>query len=101
MVGRELDLIRVKGKTKPCKVFELIGMVGDKESETQLNGLDDYLKGIEFYKSRNFSSAISHFKKSYELSNDFPSNVYVMRCQSYLETPPDANWDGVFEMKTK
>ena len=100
-IARELDLIRVKGKTKPTKVFELIGLAGDKENETKLSSLNDYLKGLEFYKSRNFSPAISHFKKSYEFSNDFPSNVYVMRCQSYLETPPDANWDGVFEMKTK
>ncbi len=101
MIVRELDLIRVKGRTKPCKVFELIGIAGDRECETRLNWLDDYLKGLKFYKDRNFSSAILHFKKSYEISNDFTSNVYITRCRSYLAVPQHADWDGVFEMKTK
>lgn len=101
VAARELGLIRVKGKTKPCKVFELIGMIAGKESETRLNELHDFLEGLEFYKNRNFTTAALHFKKSFESINDFPSEVYLMRCLSYMETPPDANWDGVFEMKTK
>lgn len=101
IIVRELDLIRVKGKTRPTKVFELIGLIGNKEDESKLNTLADYLKGMKHYKNRDFNSAISFFKKSFESTNDFPSKVYLARCQSYLETPPSSDWDGVFEFKTK
>ena len=33
ILARELDVIRVKGKNKPTKVYELISIVGDKKAE--------------------------------------------------------------------
>lgn len=101
MLARELDMIRVKGKSKPCKVFELVGMSDDIECQTKLKDLHDYLEGLRFYKERNFSSALIHFKKTFEASYDPTSQVYMSRCESCLSNPPAADWDGVFEMKTK
>lgn len=101
MSARELDLIRVKGKSQPCKVFELIGMIDDGECQTKLKGLEDYLEGLNYYKTRNFSSAVVHFKNSFEALNDSPSKVYMSRCELYITNPPASDWDGVFEMKTK
>ena len=29
------------------------------------------------------------------------TRLYVQRCQTYLEDPPDDEWDGVFRMTSK
>ena len=101
IISRELDLIRVKGKSQPTRVYELLGLSGEKEGGEKLLNLKDYLYGLENYRAGKFESASGYFQKSYNLNNDYPSKVYFERCGSYLKNLPDENWDGVFEMKTK
>lgn len=101
IIVRELDSIRVKGKTKPTKVFELIGINGDTEAESKFASLNDYNEALLYYKKREFEKAAKLFSASFEKTNDFTSKVYLDRCKSYIENPPDGNWDGVFVMKTK
>ena len=101
IIARELDLIRVKGKTKPTRVYELLGLTGEKECEEKLLTLADYICGLENYRAGKFGSALEYFQNSCNLYNDYPSKVYLERCRSYLENLPGENWDGVFEMKSK
>ena len=101
IIARELDLIRVKGKTKPTRVYELLGLTGEKECEEKLLTLADYISGLENYRAGKFQSALEYFQNSYKLYNDYPSKVYLERCRSYLENLPGENCDGVFEMKSK
>lgn len=98
---RYLDVVRVKGKTKPTAIYELISYVGDKKAEEAINNMDFYFQGIELYKHKSFEAALDYFKRSYEKLRDYPSKVYMNRCEFYLNNPPDDNWDGVFELKTK
>jgi len=32
---------------------------------------------------------------------DYPAQMYLKRCQHYQQTPPPADWNGAFIMKTK
>ena len=98
---RVLDSIKVKGKTKPTKVFELIGMTDDEMAKQKLNSLADYCAALELYKQKKFVEASSYFEKCFTAENDFTSKVYLERCKAYIESPPDEDWDGVFVMKTK
>ncbi|MCX7797275.1 MAG: adenylate/guanylate cyclase domain-containing protein [Melioribacter sp.] len=98
---RYLDLVRVKGKTKPTAIYELISTIGDEKAEEAIETMDYYFQGIELYRHRNFEPALDYFKRSYEKLKDYPSKVYMNRCEFYLNNPPDENWDGVFELKTK
>ncbi len=98
---RELDLIRLKGKQKPTKVFEIIGESDDPLSSEKLQRLKCYFEGLKFYRSRNFNLALKYFGKCVEEVNDPPSKVYLERCKLFLWDPPADNWDGVFVMKTK
>ncbi|MCX7875986.1 MAG: adenylate/guanylate cyclase domain-containing protein [Melioribacteraceae bacterium] len=100
-IVRELDLIRVKGKTKPTKVYELIGMNDDLQSVNMFNNLENYFKALELYKQKQFESAKELFKKSYEDFNDGVSKVYLSRCEYLLKNPPENNWDNVFELTSK
>ncbi len=101
IIARELDLIRVKGKTKPTIVYELIGLNGDLKAEQSEKQLSNYSKALGNYRTKEFEKALLLFEKSFEQTGDNPSKVYIDRCQLYLQNPPDKTWDGVFEMKTK
>ncbi len=101
ILARELDVIRVKGKSKPTKVYELISAVGDKKAEAAIEEMDLYFQALDLYRNRSFDAAQDYFKRSFEKLGDYPSKVYMQRCEFYLKNPPNENWDGVFEMKSK
>ncbi|EJO69707.1 MULTISPECIES: tetratricopeptide repeat protein [Leptospira] len=71
-------------------------------SETMKQTLQFYSEGLNLYKTRKFNEALEKFKKAIELTpDDGPSKKYIGRCQAFITNPPPADWDGVFEMKTK
>lgn len=61
-----------------------------------------YNQGLTLYKDRKFKEALDSFKKGLDIiPDDGPSLMYSKRCKEFLETPPPADWDGVYIMKTK
>ncbi|MFA7228400.1 MAG: adenylate/guanylate cyclase domain-containing protein [Melioribacteraceae bacterium] len=101
ILARELDIIRVKGKKKPTRVYELISITGDVKAEKAVEEMHFYFQALDLYRMRSFESAQDYFKRSFDKLGDFPSKVYMQRCEFYLKNPPDESWDGVFEMKSK
>ncbi|MBS3945173.1 MAG: adenylate/guanylate cyclase domain-containing protein [Melioribacter sp.] len=98
---RELDIIRVKGKVEPTKVYELISLIDDKKAIDAVDKMHEYFQGLELYRHKSFEAAMDYFKRCSEKLGDYPSKVYLNRCQYYLQNPPADDWDGVFEFKTK
>jgi adenylate cyclase len=97
---REVDWVRVKGKTEPVRIFELI--CEGKPDETKGKMLAAFNQGFELYHKKDFTQAIEQFKAAVlAVPNDPVSELYLERCQEYLNEPPAENWDGVFVMKTK
>ncbi|MGM0508814.1 MAG: CHASE2 domain-containing protein [Fusobacteriota bacterium] len=98
---RELDIIRVKGKEKPVKVYELLSKKGE------LNSLDKkmlvyYKLGLKEYRNKNWDEAINNFKKGLEIKKgDSVLNLYINRCETFKKEPPDKDWDGVYTFTTK
>ena len=99
---RELDLIRVKGKLEPVKIYELIGdRTQSLTSETE-QFLDLYTQGREAYKTRAFHLAISLFDAALAMQpDDLAVTLHLERAQEYIQRPPAADWDGVHVMTTK
>ena len=100
-VVRELDLVRVKGKKKPVRIFELRGMgsVPDIEQDLIINV---YTQGLEYYKQQKWYEALTEFKRIlHYFPTDGPTRVYIKRCLDFIENPPPENWDGVYEFTTK
>ena len=96
---RELDIIKVKGKTKPIAIFQLI-IPGDKLDNDKL--IDDYNKALSNYRSRNFTESLKLFKSILEnLPGDVPSTHYVDRNSHYINNPPSAEWDYVYTAESK
>ncbi len=100
VVARELDLIRVKGKTQPVKVYDLLGMAADSAQFEDL--VSRFEKGLKAYRDAQWEMAIEIFQELVrDYPQDGPSRVFMERCQEYLAEPPEGAWDGVFVMKSK
>ncbi|HMR01492.1 MAG TPA: adenylate/guanylate cyclase domain-containing protein, partial [Candidatus Gracilibacteria bacterium] len=101
VISRELDLIRVVGKQQPVRVYELLGLAGavDRNAEILLTLYND---GIRLYSERKFNEALTKFEEILKsFPEDGPSKLYKQRCEVLKDFPPKADWDGVFDMKSK
>lgn len=94
---RELDLVIVKGKKEPKKIFELIV---DESSEVLEQSLEAFRTGREEYIKGNWDAAIVALKKAIALNNDGPSQLFVERCEKLREHPPK-DWNGVYVFESK
>ena len=98
---RELDFVRVMGKTKPIRIYELRGM-SDLSQIEQDYIIDIFTEGLQFYRDRCWSDALKSFRRVLRyFPSDGPSRVYTIRCLDYIENPPPPDWDGVYEFKKK
>jgi len=98
---RELDKIRVVGKSEPVTVYELL----DRKNQTTADIADlvqQFNKGLERYRTGDFGQAMSEFRACFDIvREDGPAETYVARCQHYMDNPPGSDWDGVFTLTEK
>lgn len=100
-VCREVDLVRVKGKAQPVKIFELLAEEKLTEA-SHVEMLKWFSEGFHHYHQRSWQKGLDAFSKVLEtIPSDELSKLYIQRCQDYIAEPPDSTWDGVFTMKTK
>lgn len=99
--AREIDIIRVVGKAKPIKVYELLNYKGKLVPEA-VELLRLYNEGIQMYHERNFEGALTKFTQLLgKYPSDGPSKLYKQRCDVLKDIPPPEDWDGVFELGSK
>jgi len=99
--ARELDMIRVVGKEKPVKVYELIERKGQIE-ESKREVIKLYEDGLKMYREKEWQKAIDLFQEALDKDpHDGPSLTYVERCKGYIQDPPPENWDGVYVLTAK
>lgn len=103
---RFLDFLRVKGKNKPVKAYELISLKNEMtDDQSQL--VQAFNQGMDLYQKQDWTKAKKQFKDASALEEDFlmrpttPSAIYINRCDQFKVEPPEKDWDGVFTMKTK
>jgi adenylate cyclase len=102
IVTREIDLIRVKGKALPVRIYEVIGRTDDTIPETMQSVIEHFALGMEAYKQKRWEDGIREFQACLDIKpDDGPSLTYIKRCNEYLESAPPDDWDGVYIMTTK
>lgn len=100
-IFRELDLIRVKGKAEPVRIYELVARASELTAELK-SRLDAYGAAQQLYKDRHWSEAQQQFQAILnQWPDDGPSRAYWKRCQEYLFDEPPSSWDGVYTMTHK
>src|SRR5690606_1621606 len=91
-VCRPLDLVRVKGKLHPVRIYELISEGPAPEEMREF--LMAYSEAHTFYLDKQFSKALSLFEKAQTLSpEDQTTQIYIERCRNYTQLPPPQDWD--------
>ncbi|MGB0560884.1 MAG: GAF domain-containing protein [Spirulinaceae cyanobacterium] len=102
LLVRELDCIRVKGKTQPVGVYELIEDVENGYPEGKEQVIELYDKARSLYAKQDFARAVSMFGTVLELDpHDKASLLHIDRCQQLIKKPMSKNWDGVWTMTSK
>ena len=101
LVARPLDYVAVKGRRLPVLIYELLGLktdvIGSQETIIRLCN-----QGLECYRSRDWSRAITHFEEVLQhRPGDAPALLLIQRCRSYQENPPGCDWDGVSRIEHK
>ena len=98
---RELDRIMVVGKSEPVTVYQLLSRK-NQTTGADADLVDQFSKGLEFYKAGDFRLAKSEFSSCLEIfADDGPALTYISRCQAFADNPPDADWDGVYRLTEK
>jgi adenylate cyclase len=101
LIAREVDLIRVVGRSKPVRVYELVAEK-DNLDTAKAEILVRFGAGLNAFRNRQWDSAVSQFEQALAVDpQDMPSSVYVQRCHEYQKTPPPEDWDGVHELQAK
>ena len=101
-LSRPVDCLRVKGKSKPVDVYEILDF-HDESSFPRLQEVSGlYGDGLDCYRQRAWAKAITRFEEALRLNEqDEPSRIYLKRCRHFLEHPPAEDWTGVWEMQVK
>ncbi len=100
--ARELDLIRVKGRTAPSVIYELLEHHTEQTFPNGEKLLGYYADGLDHYRNREWKKAINSFSSALRLNpNDRPSEIYKNRSSVFLHNPPPEEWDGVWTMSQK
>ncbi len=98
---RELDLLAVKGKQQPVRVYEVLEEKG-RVSAPVAEAVRHFHEGLIAYRAQQFRAAVACFERALGVQpEDGPSLTYLERCKHFVDSPPGAGWDGVWRMKEK
>ena len=98
---RLVDLVRVKGKTQPVRVYApLLDPSASSSEQTQEANLLASRADTAFqhYLARDWVNALHGLD---QLPNDGPAQLLRERIEHYMTHTPPPEWDGVFTMATK
>jgi adenylate cyclase len=100
-VYRELDCVRVKGKDRPVKIYEPLGLAADL-APADLQELAQYAEALRLYQAQNWLLASDEFarlQRQYSERKLYP--LYARRAVYFNQNPPGADWDGSYTFLTK
>ena len=100
--SRELDLVVVKGKTKPVAIHEILDYHTEESYPNMTDALRHFKAGLQKYRQQKWSDAKGEFNDVLALNDhDKAAKMYIERCDHFIANPPGAEWDGVWVMESK
>jgi adenylate cyclase len=99
---RDIDLVVVKGKTKPVRVFEVLDYHDAATFPELMDVVNYFNEGMQHYRGARWDKATDRFDRCLQLNpGDALSRIYTERCQYLSANPPEGEWDGVWVMQEK
>ncbi|MBE7439726.1 MAG: adenylate/guanylate cyclase domain-containing protein [Spirochaetales bacterium] len=99
---RLLDKVKVKGKSEPVSVIEVLDGAPQEEVSLKIETRQDFEKALQWYLKPDFHQARLAFEKVLAINpNDVAARLFASRCAYFEEhgVPPD--WAGVVAMESK
>jgi adenylate cyclase len=101
IVYREIDIVRVKGKENPIRIYEPITLESSLASDTRAS-LDAWHAVLKHYRLQAWQEAEDGLIQLQASEPDCKLYaLYRARIAQWRATPPPANWDGVTKFDTK
>jgi class 3 adenylate cyclase/CHASE2 domain-containing sensor protein len=95
---RELDAIRVKGRTQAVNIYEPLGESGQVVPEL-LARAQAYSDGLALYRTYDFAGAAKAFART--AGDDPPSAQFLERAWKLSQNPPGPGWEPVSAQEEK
>ena len=97
---RQLDAIRVKGKSEPVRIYELLGRRPAESAEKEW--IEAYAAALEAYRKGDWEAAERLFAQARRLRDgaDKACDLLLERIGS-LKASPREDWDGIWTFETK
>ena len=99
IAAREIDLLRVKGRDDPERIFELLGLTDRVDPGD--DRIRHFEEGLAAYRSQDWDAAQQAFEACRDLEADGPAEVFLERIAIFRDQPPAGDWDGVWTLTTK
>jgi adenylate cyclase len=101
----EIDYITVKGKTEPEVVHTVLGRA-ETASDGDFERVRDAIATmLRHYRAREWDAALAAAQACRAIQCRFKldglADLYAERIQTFKQTPPPPDWDGVFALQTK
>jgi class 3 adenylate cyclase len=97
---REIDLMTVKGKSLPVRIYEIIReKKGATERDERFKKL--FETSLALYRKQKWDSAEKGFASLAKDYNDETSTVFLKRVALFRKDSPGKDWDGVFNLTVK
>ncbi|MCW5774195.1 MAG: adenylate/guanylate cyclase domain-containing protein [Rhodospirillaceae bacterium] len=100
----EIDLIRVKGKTKPTRIYALLGGPDRAASEAFRGLVARQAEFLAAYRRADWDVAetmLADIRVAGGEGLAGPCAIYAARIAQFRLAPPPADWDGVYTAETK
>jgi adenylate cyclase len=95
---RELDAIRVQGRSTPVKIYELLAEAGHQTAQ-QAEAAAAYAEGLAHWRVREFDGAAKCFERV--AGFDKPSALFLGRANALASRPPGPDWEPVSTLEAK
>jgi adenylate cyclase len=98
---REVDVVRVKGKALPVKIYEVVGEEGKVPDDEQAR-IIQWDQALKLYRAQHWDESVRILLNLSEQDQDkMLYKIYQDRIRHFRAEPPGDDWDGVFTHETK
>jgi len=100
-ICRELDFIRVKGREKPLRIYNVISRTNELQKDRQLL-LTTHQEALALYREQKYRKARKMFEKLLTIdANDPVAKTFMKRCDQLRKNPELIDEQGIYNITVK
>jgi class 3 adenylate cyclase len=99
---REIDKVKVKGKTQPVRVYEVFDGESPERIALKRQTLATFTVGLTHYRTQDFTAAITDFQQVLQMdAEDQAAQLYLKRSEYLQQHGVTEGWEGVAALESK